>query len=204
MSLLALPVGLVLQEASLPRLAYDERVLSPRWTPGVEHVYRFGTQWVGDSVVRACGVTNRAAGYAIAAVLNALQSAGQWAEWPLKLPTVDATLPGSLVLNSTATVLQSDGRIKLVFSTLTAAQRNAKLPLGTFLRWGGRTYQVAGHVASNANTYLIPGIVPAKVSNAFPVLVASRTIKARLSQVEHPRGRGFIGPWSVAWREWTG
>lgn len=193
-----------LTERQGPRLAVQERSLSPLWSPGTRHVFAYSAYWVGSCVLRPVGRSAALEGEAINAVLNLLQHTDNFCELPLELPTYDPDADGSLALNSTSTALQADQTTKLVFSSLTTAQRNAKLPIGTWVRWGTRMYQVQRHNSSNSSVYVIGPEPPAKVSNLYPALSESNTVRARLGQVNPVLRNGIYQAWAVSWQEWTG
>ena len=198
---ITLPSGLVLARGDLPRLAIEQQIFTPKYAPEQERRFRGGSQWVGTSQIRSYGHRQQALAEEIVAVLNALQD-DSWAEWPLNLPTFDAALPGSLALNNTSTAPQADGTVHIVFSSLSKSQRDNKLRVGQFLRWGGLVAQIVRLVASTSSLYIRPGLAPAKVIGAYPVLQPCATLPVRIDRVEHPRDQGLWGPWSVAYRSY--
>lgn len=187
-----------------PRLAVEERSLSPIWARTEEHVFQYDRYWVGSCVIKPVGRSGGLDGEAINAVLNLLQQRGNYTTLDLSLPTYDATLDGSLALNSTSTAEQPDQSIKLVFSSLTVSQRNSKMGVGRWVDWGGRAYQIQRHNTSNSNLYLVGPEPPAKASNLFPALAPLTGIKARLGQVNPIVRGGIYQAWSISWIEWTG
>lgn len=194
---------IALTERTGPRLAVNERSLTPLWSPGTRHTFLYSAYWVGSAVIRPQGRSGGLEGEQINATLNALQRVGNFCELPLELPTYDDTLPGSLALNSSSTEVQTDNTIKLVFSGLTVKQRDDKLPLGTWVQWGGRMYQIQRQNSSNSSVYVVGPEPPAKASNLFPALSAASTLKARLGQVNPVYRNGIYQAWAVSWMEYT-
>ena len=200
MAEITLPSAFALAQATKPRLDVEEARLSSKWNPGKVSAFRYGATWVGTGVVRPFGKGQADKANEVEAVLQSLQLADNFCELPLHLQTYDTAKAGSLAIDATRTATQSDGRIKIAFSTLTVAQRNAKLPIGTWLRWDSRNFLVVGHESASADIYVIGSYIPSPVT---ATLARTETMRCRIGLVSTPEKDGIIGLYTFNYSEYV-
>ena len=180
----------------LPQLSYDEQVVFSPYLPQNKYAFRKGGRWSG--ILRLGTQHDPAAITAIDAWLDQLATQENSTYWPLALPTVDTTLPGSLAI-SALYALQGE-RLGVRFATMTTAQMRAKIPLGAFVRLGQFLYKVISRSSGTAYMAVVPGYKPQNAS----VLQSIDSAEIVLSEIVRHEQAGLV-EWQARYEDaiWT-